>query len=101
VAADRGRDCAKLSYELCELIRVKRLRSIRQCAVWLRVHFDYDSVRAGGDTRARHRNHLVSQSRAMAGIGNDRQMREPVHDRNRRQIEHVARSGIEATNTAL
>ena len=100
-APDCSGDGAKLADQLRELIRIQRLRAVRESAVRLGMHFDEQSIGTSGDRGARHRNHLVAQSGAVTRIGDDRQMRKPVHDRNRRQVEHVAGGGIEAPDAAL
>ena len=38
---------------------------------------------------------------AVARIGDHRQMRQPLHDRDRRQVEQIARHRVEAANAAL
>ena len=63
--------------------------------------FDHDPVRPSRDRRARHRDHFVAQAGAMRRVGDDRQMRQLVHDRNGRQIEEIARRRVEAPHAPL
>src|SRR5687767_16038629 len=67
--------------------------------MWM--HFDKQAVGTRGEGCARHRSHLVPQSGSVTGIRDDRQMREPVYDGNRGQIEEIPRGGIEASHAPL
>ncbi len=62
---------------------------------------DDHPVGAGRDRGARHRNHLVAQPGAVARIRDHRQVRQPLHERNRREIEEIARHRVEAADAAL
>ena len=47
-AADRAGDEAQLADELRELVRVQRLRAVRQRAIGGRMHLDDDAIGASG-----------------------------------------------------
>jgi len=59
------------------------------------------TVGTGGNRRARHRNDLVSQTRSVARIRDDWKVGQAVHNGNRREIQHVSRGGVEASDAAL
>ena len=65
------------------------------------MHFDENAVGAGGDRGASHRRHLVAQAGAVTRVGDHRQMRQSLHQRDGRQVEQVARHRVEAANAAL
>ena len=75
--------------------------TVRERGVGARVHFDDNAVRARGNRGARHRCDLVAQTGAVARVGDDRQVRELLHQGNRREIEQIARHRVEAANAAL
>ena len=58
-------------------------------------------VGPGGHRRASHRQHLVAPSRAVRRIADHRQMRQPLHHRDRRNIHGVARVRLKRPYAAL
>src|SRR4051812_12447172 len=65
------------------------------------MHLDQDAVRASGNSSAGHGDYFVPQSRPVARVGDDWQVRQPMHDRNCGEVEHIARGRIEASHAPL
>ena len=99
--ADRLDDEPRLPHQPLELLGVEALRAVGQRAIGVGMDLDQQPVGAGGDRGARHRDHHVAVPGAVARIGHDRQVREPVHHGNRAQVEQIAGGGVEAADAAL
>ncbi len=62
---------------------------------------DEQAIRAGRDRGAAHRQYLVAQPGAVARIRHHRQVGQLLHQRDRREVEQVARRRVEAADAAL
>src|SRR5690606_28875053 len=77
------------------------LRAIRNGLIGIGVHLDDQSICAGCKRRTRHGWYLIAKPSAVARVCHDRQVRQLVHERYCREVEHVANRRIEAANTAF
>src|SRR5208337_215075 len=62
------------------------------------MHFNEQCIGAGGERGARHGRNLVAQTGSMRRVRGNRQVRQLVDNRNRRNVERVARIGLEGPN---
>ena len=90
-----------LLHQFGVLSGIERLRAVAQRVIGIVVHLHQQPVGAGGHGSARHRRHQIAAAGAVRGIADDRQMRELLHHRNRRDIHRVARVGFESADAAL
>ena len=65
------------------------------------MHFDEQAIGARGDTRSGHRHHLVAAARCVRRVHDDRKVREFLDDRDRRDIQRVARVRFESPDASL
>jgi hypothetical protein len=65
------------------------------------VHLDDEPVGAGRDRRARHRDDLGAHAGPVARVGDDRQVRQRLYDRDRGQVQEIAGVAVEAAHAAL
>jgi hypothetical protein len=73
--------------------RVERLRAVAERLVRRRVHLDDQPISARGDRGARHRRHVLAQPTPWLGSAIDRQVRQLVHERDRRQSKMLRVAG--------
>src|SRR5436305_9140055 len=64
LAANRAGDRSDLLHHSRELIRIQRLTSVGQRALWIGMHLDDDAVGPRGDCRTTHWGNLVAKTRA-------------------------------------
>src|SRR5262245_61560231 len=100
-AADCRRDDPQLGHQPIELRWEHRLRAVAEGVIRIAVHLDDQAVGAGGHRGAGHRRHHVAPSGAVARVGDDRQVAELADDRDRRDVEGVARRRLEGADAAL
>src|SRR6266850_1189196 len=100
-AANRRRDDPQLRHQPFELRREHRLRAIAQRAIRVVVDLDDEAIASRRDRRARQLRHHVPPTGAVARVGDDRQVTQLLHDRNRGDVERVARRGLERADAAL
>ena len=91
----------RLRHHLLELRRMQTLRAIAPRLVGLWVHFDDHAISANRNRGARQRRHRVTNADTMTRVADDRQVRQPLHNRNRREVVHIARRRVVAADTAL
>src|ERR1700757_311197 len=65
------------------------------------VNFDKQAIGAGSNGGARHRRNLVASSGAMGRIGDDREMRKFLDDRNSGDVQGVAEISFKGADAAL
>ncbi len=65
------------------------------------MYLDEQSVGACGNRGQRHRSDKVAVTCALAGIGDNRQVRKPFDERDGADIHRVARHLLEGANTTL
>src|SRR5262245_21080946 len=100
-ASDRRRNDPEFSHQTLELRREHRLGAVAQRTIGVVMYFDEQAIASCRDRRARELRDHVPSSGAMARIGDHREVAELLHDRNRGDVEGVARGGLERANPAF
>src|SRR5262245_34439852 len=67
-----------LRHQIAEHVEQQRLRPVAQRAFGVRMYVDKQSVSSGGHRRASHRYYGFAIASAVAGIEDDRQVRQPL-----------------------
>src|SRR5262252_5020019 len=63
------------------------------------MNFDEQPISTGGHGGLRHRRDLVPAPGCMAGVGDYRQMRKLLYDRNSRYIQRISQIGLERSDS--
>ncbi len=100
LAGDRGRPLDELEV-VRELVGVERLRPVADRGLRVRVDLHDDPVGAHRGGCQRQRQHEVAPPGGVARVDDDRQVRELLEHRHRRQVERVAVGGLERADPAL
>src|SRR6184192_646890 len=101
VALDGLGDLPDPAHEHGELVRLERLRAVRQGLLGLGMHLDQQAVSAGRDPGHRHRLDVLPVSGPVAGIDDHRQVRELLEHRHRVEVEGEARGRLEGADPPL
>src|SRR5260370_42668185 len=96
-----GQNRPKLCDKLGKEFEINLLLTVAQRFSRMRMHLDQESVRAEGDRAAAKDFNQFCSSTALAWIDNYRQMRLSFRNRDRREIERVARIGFECSDAAF
>ena len=80
---------------------VERLRAVGEGLVGVGVDLDQQAVGAGGQRGQGHRRDVIALAGAVAGVDQDRQVRQLLDRRDHRQVERVAAVVGEGAHAAL
>src|SRR4051812_12847456 len=94
-APDRRGDDPQFGHQALEVLREHRLRTVAERVIRIAMDFDDQSMGPRRHGGARHRCDLVTPSRAMARVDNDRQVAELLDDGDCRDVQRVAREALE------
>src|SRR5271157_4134531 len=84
-------DLPDFGHKLVELLRVKRLLAVTECAVGIGMNFDDEAVCAHGNSSPRQRRNFVALACAVAGIDDDGQMTQSLYCRHNAEIKGITR----------
>jgi len=90
-----------LIQELLELLGIQGLSPIRERTIGVGVDLHHEAVGSRRYSRPGHGSDLGPDPGTVTGIGDDREMGEGLHHRNRREIQKISGLGIEAPHTPL
>src|SRR5581483_8856623 len=90
-----------LLHGLAEIVEGQRLRTVGQGMIGTGVHLDDQAIGTTRHGRLGHRLDQMPFAGAVAGIGDDREMRQSLHDRNGAEIHRIAGVVLERPNPPL
>src|SRR5690606_3838814 len=101
LAPDNRRKLAQLRHQRREALRLERLLPIGLREFRLQVHLEDHAIRPGGDRAHRHALDVFPLADRVAGVRDDRQVRDVLENRDRVEVERVARVRLERADTTL
>src|ERR1019366_3071461 len=91
----------QFGHEFFKLLEEERLGAIGKRMLRIVVHLEEQAIGARRNRRPSHGRNFVAASRAMRWVGNNGKVREFLDNRDRGDIERVARIGLKCTDAAL
>src|SRR5271169_7193547 len=101
MAIDSRSDDPQLTHELRKFGGREGLRAVGKGVIRVVMDFYQEAISAGSDGRASDRRNLVAAAGAMGRIGHDGKVRKFLDDRNRGDVQRVAKIGFKGANAAL
>ena len=90
-----------ISHHFVEFRKVQRLAAVAPCFGRVGMHFHDQAICARGHCNARQRGDQIAMTCRVAGIGDHRKMRDLLEQRNRGDVECVARRCFKGADAAL